>query len=80
MSKSIHFESQSDLDGYGPEVQRILMAIGHPEAWVSNLSRFSDFMFDEGELDALLQPLGLAGKVNNRATIAEAARILKEKK
>lgn len=73
----IVFAPQTLVDTYAPEVERILEAIGHPEAWASDESLFADFMFDEGELDALLGPLGLAG-ISDSTPVHEAAKMLRD--
>lgn len=51
--KRIEFASQDKINELCPYVQRVLEALGHPEAWVSDESTVGDFLEWErtGEFD-----------------------------
>jgi hypothetical protein len=49
---------QRDVAGLAPYMDRVLQAIGHPEAWVSDLSEVGDFDVDDRGLADVSRKLG----------------------
>lgn len=82
----IVFAPSDKVDQYEAEVQSILAALGHPEALVTDWSRFSHFITtdtpagDYFELDKAMGPLGLHGCVELSTSLWEAARLLRMKR
>jgi len=57
--KKVQFASQDQVADLGPYLERILLALGHPGAWISDLSAVSDFGLDDDEYAKLGQALGV---------------------
>ena len=55
----IEFASQDAILALWPQVDRVLQAIGHPEAWVSDESQVGDFGLDDAFLDEVAVELGV---------------------
>ena len=64
-----------DVIEYKEEVQELLEALGHPEAWVSDLSTIDTF--PEEDVERAANTLGI--KFEPEMTIVEAAKILAAK-
>lgn len=56
--KTIVIGAQDRIEQYPEQCRRILEAIGHPEAWVSDISEVADFELDDDELAAAGAALG----------------------
>ena len=63
-----------EIGAHKEQVQQILLALGHPEAWVSDQSIFGDF---KNDLSGTSNALGI--ELTLEMTIAEAAKILAAK-
>ncbi|HIA54289.1 MAG TPA: hypothetical protein EYN91_19740 [Candidatus Melainabacteria bacterium] len=68
---------QEKVDVYETEVNRILVALGHPEALVTDLSQVFDFGDDEEAADDLAELMGRS--VNAGEHIWKLAQELSEK-
>lgn len=68
---------QEKVDVYETEVNRILAALGHPEALVTDLSQVFDFGDDEEAADDLAELMGRS--VNAGEHIWKLAQELSEK-
>jgi uncharacterized protein YoaH (UPF0181 family) len=68
---------QEKVDVYETEVNRILAALGHPEALVTDLSQVFDFGDDEEAADDLAELMGRS--VNAGEYIWKLAQELSEK-
>jgi len=76
-SVRIELAAQDRVAELEPEIDRVLEALGHPEALVTDLSMFSDFGFTDAEADEVSATLGIA--VSRRDYLVDAAQRLKDK-
>lgn len=81
--KMVQIAPTTEIDKYPFEVKRILKALGHEEAFVTDESRFWDFyvgLVSPAEADDLIQdaldPLGMRYFFNNTSRILDAAALL----
>lgn len=79
---TVHIE-QDGVDAFEPQITRLLELLGQPEALVTDLSQFSDFicMFDfpnretaQAELDRLMSEGNVPVKIKFHWTFIEACR------
>ncbi|HKU69184.1 MAG TPA: hypothetical protein VJP85_15535 [Candidatus Baltobacteraceae bacterium] len=71
----LEFAPSLEVEDLAPQVERVLEALGHPEAWVSDESTVDDFGFDDAELAAAARELGVA--VQHDDYILDIARRLR---
>lgn len=57
--KKVVFASQDKVADLAPYLERILVAMGYPGAWISDLSAVSDFGLDDDEYAQLGRTLGV---------------------
>jgi hypothetical protein len=85
--ENIDLASQNEVNELQPQIERLLEALGHPEALVTDESTFLDFLspfeFPErgqaqNELRRLLEEAGIDMHVEVGWTLANAAWALKE--
>jgi hypothetical protein len=56
----IEFASQDAVLALWPHVDRVLQALGHPEAWMSDESQVADFALTEEALAQARMALGIS--------------------
>jgi len=73
--KTVEFAPQSRVQKFAAEVDRILDALGYPDALVTDESILWDFCLEDHELRQLGETLGVA--VTKESVIADIAEALR---
>ncbi len=73
--RTVECAEQTRVERFWPEVERVLVAVGHPEAFVTDLSQLGDFSLDDADLAAIGDRLRLT--VTRQSYIADLAEILR---
>lgn len=72
--RRIIFADTAQVEELDPYVDQVLIALGHPDAWVSDESMIWDFGLTPEEIDAVSERLGVP--VSKKDRIIEVAKRL----